>query len=96
MQKSAFIRERIASVRKLRLESNRKATVKLAKTACLFQEVREQTGNYLAVPIVSSENRDYVPMKIYGPEVVPTNALPTIPDIHYAIIYANLTDSLKR
>jgi hypothetical protein len=66
-------------VRKLRSESKRAATVKLAATPYLFQEVREQEGDYLAVPIVSSENREYVPMKIYSRDVVPTNALLTIP-----------------
>jgi hypothetical protein len=79
MNSSPFIRERVAMVRKLRSESKRAATVKLAATPYLFQEVREQDGDYLAVPIVSSENREYVPMKIYPKEVVPTNALLTIP-----------------
>jgi hypothetical protein len=79
MNSSRFIRERIEMVRKLRSESKRAATVKLAATPYLFQEVREQEGDYLAVPIVSSENREYVPMKIYSRDVVPTNALLTIP-----------------
>lgn len=79
MNSSRFIRERIEMVRKLRSESKRAATVKLAATPYLFQEVREQQGDYLAVPIVSSENREYVPMKIYSRDVVPTNALLTIP-----------------
>lgn len=82
MDKSPFIRERIAGVKKLRSESNRKATVELAKTPYLFQEVREQTGRYLAVPIVSSGNREYIPMKMFDPEVIPTNALLTIPEIN--------------
>jgi hypothetical protein len=79
MNSSRFIRERIEMVRKLRSESKRAATVKLAATPYLFQEVREQQGDYLAVPIVSSENREYIPMKIYSKDVVPTNALLTIP-----------------
>jgi hypothetical protein len=79
MNSSPFIRERVEMVRKLRSESKRPATVKLAATPYLFQEVREQDGDYLAVPIVSSENREYVPMRIYPREVVPTNALLTIP-----------------
>jgi hypothetical protein len=80
MKSSQFIRDRIEMVRKLRSESKRPATVKLAATPYLFQEVREQGGDYLAVPIVSSENREYVPMRIYSKEVIPTNALLTVPD----------------
>lgn len=81
MSSSPFIMQRIEMVRKLRSESKRKATVDLAATPYLFQEVREQQGDYLAVPIVSSESRRFVPMKIFTKEVVPTNALLTIPDV---------------
>ncbi len=81
MNGSKFISERIEMVRKLRSESKRKATVALSKTPYLFQEVREQKGDYLAVPIVSSETREYVPMKIFPKEVIPTNALLTIPAV---------------
>ena len=80
MNSSPFILDRIEMVRKLRSESKRKATVDLASTPYLFQEVREQEGEYLAVPIVSSENRQYVPMKIFPKDVIPTNALLTIPN----------------
>jgi len=75
----------IKMVKKLRSESKRKATVSLSLTPHLFQEVREQEGDYLAVPIVSSESREYIPMKIYPKEVVPTNALLTIPFVRLEI-----------
>ena len=81
MNSSKFIKDRVEMVRKLRSESKRKATVKLAATPYLFQEIREQEGDYLAVPIVSSETREYVPMKIFSKEVVPTNALLTVPSV---------------
>ncbi len=81
IKSSKFISERVKMVRKLRSESKRKATISLAATPHLFQEVREQDGDYLAVPIVSSSSRDYVPMKIFSKEVIPTNALLTIPNV---------------
>jgi len=80
MSKSPFISNRIEMVRKLRSESQRPATRKLAATPFLFQEVREQVVSYLAVPIVSSENREYIPMKMVEPLTIPTNRLLTIPD----------------
>jgi hypothetical protein len=85
MKSSRFISERVKMVRKLRSESKRKATVSLAATPHLFQEVREQASDYLAVPIVSSSSRDYVPMKIFSKEVIPTNALLTIPNVDMEI-----------
>jgi hypothetical protein len=90
---STFISERVAMVKKLRSESKRAATVKLASTPYLFQEVREQKGDYLAVPIVSSSSREYVPMKVFSKDVIPTNALLTIPDIQldqFAILESKL------
>lgn len=93
MNSSKFISERVEMVRKLRSESKRKATVALAKTPYLFQEVREQLGDYLAVPIISSETREYIPMKIFKKDVVPTNALLTIPsvEIHlFAVLQSKL------
>jgi hypothetical protein len=85
MKSSKFISERVKMVRKLRSESKRRATVLLATTPHLFQEVREQDSDYLAVPIVSSSSRDYVPMKIFSKEVIPTNALLTIPNVNLEV-----------
>jgi hypothetical protein len=93
MKSSLFICERTDMVRKLRSESKRKATVTLAGTPYLFQEVREQTGDYLAVPIVSSASREYVPMKVFSKEVIPTNALLTIPKVEldtFAILQSKI------
>jgi len=85
IKSSKFISERVKMVRKLRSESKRKATISLAATPHLFQEVREQDSDYLAVPIVSSSSRDYVPMKIFSREVIPTNALLTIPNVQLEV-----------
>jgi hypothetical protein len=85
IKSSKFISERVKMVRKLRSESKRKATISLAATPHLFQEVREQDSDYLAVPIVSSSSRDYVPMKIFSKEVIPTNALLTIPNVQLEV-----------
>ena len=85
MKSSPFITQRVKMVKKLRSESKRKATIKLSLTPHLFQEVREQEGDYLAVPIVSSESREYIPMQIYSKEVIPTNALLTIPSVRLEI-----------
>jgi hypothetical protein len=93
MIKSAFIHERVAGVKRDRSASSRKATVKLADSPHLFQEIREQTSDYLAVPIVSSGNRICIPMKIYSKEVIPTNALLTVPNVSlniFSILESNL------
>jgi hypothetical protein len=62
--------ERVEQVRQLRSESNRPSTQKLAKTPWLFGELRQPTGDYIAIPRITSENRDYVPMDILSADTV--------------------------
>lgn len=55
--------KRVDAVRKVRIESTREATNKLAAYPTLFAEIRQQkTGNYLLFPSVSSESRNYIPI----------------------------------
>jgi hypothetical protein len=56
-QKSKEIQRRISEVRKLRANSTREATQKLAKFPMLFGEIRQPDTNYLIIPRVSSEKR---------------------------------------
>ena len=69
--------QRVEKVRESRLLSKRKSTLKSAETPTRFCETRIPTKPFLAIPIISSEKRKYVPMYFMKP--------PTIPDI--AICY---------
>ncbi len=62
--------ERVNNVKKLRSESNREATKKLAKTPMLFGEDRQPDGNYIFIPRHSSENRDYIPMDFFTKDYI--------------------------
>ncbi|MEG4034272.1 lactate dehydrogenase [Microcoleus sp. S36b_A4] len=60
------ISRRIEAVRKMRLESKKEATRRAAETPHRFGEIR-QTGEEeyaIALPIHSSENRDYLPVAL--------------------------------
>lgn len=76
--KSTVIRERVENVRKIRSESNRASTKKLADYPSLFGEIRQPKTKYIAVPRVSSENRTYVPLALLESEVIANDALLTI------------------
>ena len=70
------IRERVEAVRKYRLASKRAATRKLADTPWLFGEIRQpKSGNYLIVPRVSSERREYIPIGFLDSETIATDAV---------------------
>ena len=52
----------------------REGTQKLAETPHLFAEIRQPRGNYILIPSVSSELRQYVPIGYVSHEVIVTNA----------------------
>ncbi len=67
--------ERIQRVREFRLASNRTSTLKAAETPTLFGAPFECKGRYVAIPKVSSENREYVPMDYLEPGIIPGDKL---------------------
>lgn len=73
LRSSPILRERIAAVKAMREASTDKQTKKDAATPFLFQKIRQPATPYIAVPAVTSENRDYVPMALFGPEVILNN-----------------------
>ena len=75
-----LIAERIEAVRRFRLASKRAATRKDAATPHLFSEIRQPTMNYILLPSVSSERRQYVPMDFMKADVVVSNLVHIIPD----------------
>ncbi len=80
MRTSKVISERVAGVKTQREASTRPATRELANTSHLFGFVSQPSKPYIAVPLHSSEDRDYVPMAYLEPEVIANNALSIIPD----------------
>ena len=85
--------ERIEQVRQYRLSSPKKATQKKAETPMLFDEVRECTTDYIAIPKVSSENRRYIPMEVLHKEIIPGDKLfmlPSISSYNFGILTSNV------
>ena len=69
------VKHRIEEVRKYRLASPKEATKRKAETPMLFDEVRECTTDYVAIPKVSSENRRYIPMDYLSAKIIPGDKL---------------------
>lgn len=67
--------DRIEKVRQYRLASPKAATQKKAETPMLFDEVRECSTDYVAIPKVSSENRRYIPMDYLSSNIIPGDKL---------------------
>ena len=84
--------KRIEAVRKLRSESKRKSTQKLADRPTRFQVENMPKGNFIIVPKVSSERRRYVPMGFMSPDVMASDLVFIIPDstlYHFGVLESN-------
>lgn len=69
------IKKRIQAVKEFRQQSSKAATRKKAETPYLFDEIKNCETDYLAVPIVSSGNRKYIPIGYLSPNVIAGNKL---------------------
>ncbi|MGE0089083.1 MAG: class I SAM-dependent DNA methyltransferase [Bacteroidales bacterium] len=65
LKEAKLVTERVENVRKLRADSNRQATQKLALFPTLFGEDRQPNIDYILIPRHSSENRKYIPMDFF-------------------------------
>lgn len=85
--------ERINKIRQFRLQSTKAATRLKADTPMLFDEIKNANTNYIALPIVSSENRRYIPMDYLNPEIIAGNKLYMMQDAtlyHFGVLTSNV------
>jgi hypothetical protein len=65
------VMQRVEAVKTMRLASTKAATVELASTPTLFGEIRQPSSpRYLAIPKVSSERRNFIPIGYLDASVV--------------------------
>ena len=89
LKKMRLVYERIKAVKKFRLASTRSATRDLAVVPWLFAEIRQPSSDYIAIPVVSSENRRYIPIGWLDKNTIAGAKLFVIPDAdlyHFGIL----------
>lgn len=79
IRKSKAVQERLERVRKGRLQSPTASVKAFARFPTLFTQDRQPNVEYLGVPEVSSETREYIPMAMLPPSVIASNKLQIIP-----------------
>lgn len=72
--------KRVQAVKTMRLASPKIQTQESAATPFLFQQIRQPSSQYLLVPSVSSELREFVPVGFFSDDVIASNLVLTIPD----------------
>jgi len=89
IKNSKFISERLKKVKEFRENSLQKQAKISASTPALFTSIRQPKSNYLLIPIVSSENRKYIPIGYLSPENIASNASFTLANAtlyHFGIL----------
>ena len=83
------VQVRLERVRKGRLQSPTASVQAFARYPTLFTQDRQPSVRFLALPEVSSETREYIPMAYLPPKVIASNKLQIIPDapmIYFALL----------
>ena len=79
LKESKAIIERLERVRSGRLQSPTASVRAFAKYPTLFTQDRQPDTDYLAIPEVSSEKREYIPIVLLPPTIIASNQLRIIP-----------------
>jgi hypothetical protein len=75
------IKRRIDGVKKARLASKTASVRVMANQPYLFTQIRVAKKSFLAVPRVSSERRQYIPILFLQPNIIPHDGILMIPDV---------------
>lgn len=75
-----LVQNRIELVKESRLKSPTPSVREFANYPTLFTQDRQPITNYLALPEVSSENRNYIPIGFLSPDIICSNKLQIIPN----------------
>ena len=93
LKEAKEVTKRIEAVKKLRLESTREATKKLANYPTLFGEDRQPKTEYILIPLHSSENRNYIPFGYFSKDNIANNSCSTIDNskpYHFGVLHSSM------
>ena len=95
-----MVMQRLKNVKEMREQSTKQATQKLAAAPHLFGERRQPTtGNYLLIPRVSSENRQYIPIGFLSSNTVCGDAafnLINATPYHFGMLSSSMHNAFMR
>lgn len=89
---NSLIKSRVELCRQNRLNMKDNATRKLADTPTTFRDTNNP-DNFIALPMVSSEKRKYIPMAFFNSDYIPTNQVQIIPNAtlyHFGVLTSNV------
>jgi len=93
LRRMPLVLERLERVRALRTQSNRTGTLAIAESPTTYNVTVIPQRPFLAIPEVSSEQRDYVPIAYFQPPVIPSNLVRILEDAelwHFAVLTSRM------
>jgi len=80
IRSSPILAKRVKAVKDLRSRSRREVTKRLADRPAEFGEIRQPKAKYIAIPRITSELREYVPIAINEPDIIINDKISYIAD----------------
>jgi type I restriction-modification system DNA methylase subunit len=99
IKSSPFILDRVHETKKFREDSETNSVNSKKDTPTLFGDIRQPENDYLLLPRVSSERRDYLPIGYFGNETIVGDSAYAIPDAtlyHFGILTSQMHMSWMR
>jgi type I restriction-modification system DNA methylase subunit len=93
LRSSPELMRRIAAVKAYREGSRRAATQRLAETPYAFAEIRQPSTTYILVPRHSSENRAFIPLSLFGPNIICSDSCLAVPNAnayHFGVLSSTM------
>jgi hypothetical protein len=70
----------LSKIKEFRSKSDRTATLKYAAYPSLFVEIRQPNSDYLIIPRVPSENRQYIPIGFLDKNIIASDSATILPN----------------
>lgn len=99
LQELPLAMDRVAAVRRYRAASKSPPTRKLANTPRRFHVEFMPQKDYLVIPEVSSERRDFIPIGYFSPETLASNLLRVVPHAspyHFGVLSSSMHNAWMR
>lgn len=87
------ISKRVENVKNFRLNSPKLQTRKYAEKPTLFMEDRQPDSDYLMIPVVSSERRDYIPIGFLNKNIIASYSsfiLPNASAVEFGVLHSKM------
>ena len=84
---------RVEAVRQTRLASKAASTRKYAQYPTLFRQIAQPDSDYLAIPEVSSERREFIPIAFLSSNVICSNKIQFVPGattFHFGVLNSSM------